>query len=140
MKRKVASVVFGIGALWGAVSLIPMLFMYEAIGKNEGETITHPGFYFGFLSLGLAWSALCAVIAWEPARMRPLMIPAAVGKAGYALAIYLLFRQGRTSAPDLVFGAMDLLLALTFAVVYAVTLQRELRSSHTRNACPTQIT
>ena len=121
MKTKVASAVFGIAAMWSLLSLTPVLFMLEAIGKNDAEPVTHPGFCFGFLCVGLAWGAAFAAIAWNPVRLRPMMIPAVLGKSGYGLAIYLLLRQGRTSAPDLVFGAADLLLGGLLGLAYATT-------------------
>ena len=121
MKTNLARAVFAIAGLWGFLSLAPMLFMFQQIGVSDGRDVTHPGFYFGFLTAGLAWSAVYVAIAINPKGLRPMMLPATLGKAAYAAAMYLLFRQARTSAPDLVFGAVDGLLGSWFVVAYVLT-------------------
>lgn len=42
--------------------------------------ITRPGFYYGFVGLGLAWQIAFLVIAQDPVKYRLMMIPSMVEK------------------------------------------------------------
>jgi hypothetical protein len=63
---------------WGVLVLTPLYFMFDVIGRQDPPPITHPGFYYGFLSVGLAWQFAFLVMARDPARFRPMMIAAVV--------------------------------------------------------------
>jgi len=52
--------------------------MFDVIGRQDPPAITHPGFYYGFVSVGLAWQVAFLVIARDPVRFRLMMIPAAL--------------------------------------------------------------
>ena len=60
----------------GLLVLTPLYFMFDVIGRQDPPAITHPGFYYGFISVGLAWQFVFMVIARDPVRLRPMMIPA----------------------------------------------------------------
>jgi hypothetical protein len=72
---KFAKIVFWIAFLWGIRVLSPLYFMFDMIGRMDPPPITHPGFYHGFLSASLAWQFAFLVIALNPIRFRPMMIP-----------------------------------------------------------------
>ena len=118
---KFAKVVYWIAAIWGFPVMGMLLFMFDLIGKNDPPPITHPGFYYGFVTVGLAWQAAFVVIARDPIRMRPMMIPAMIEKFAYAIAMVVLYFQARLKAPDLVFVAADTLLGVLFVAAYAKT-------------------
>jgi hypothetical protein len=61
------------------------------------------------------------VIATDPVRYRPLMLPALVEKFSYGIAVVVLVLQNRMSGRDLVFGGADLLLGLLFAIAFLRT-------------------
>jgi hypothetical protein len=50
------------------------------ISRNDPPAITHPGFYYGFVSVGLAWQVAFFVIARDPVRFRLMMIPGGAGE------------------------------------------------------------
>jgi hypothetical protein len=118
---KFAKIIFWIAAGWGFLVLTPLFFIFDRIGVQDPPLITHPGFYYGFVTVGLAWQMAFVVIARDPVRMRPMMIPAMIEKFGYAIAVLALYLQARMKAPDLVFAGTDGLLGLLFLAAYART-------------------
>jgi hypothetical protein len=118
---KFAKIVFWIATIWGVIVLTPLYFMFDLIGRQDPPPITHPGFFYGFVGAGLAWQIVFFVIARDPERYRPLMIPSVLEKFSYGLAVVLLVLQGRMHPSDLVFAGTDLLLAVLFVLAYLKT-------------------
>ncbi len=118
---KFAKIVFWIAAIWGVVVLTPLYFMFDLIGRQDPPPITHPAFFYGFVGVGLAWQFAFFVIARDPVRFRPMMIPSVFEKLSYGVAVVTLYSQGRMKAGDLVFGGTDLLLAALFLVAFSKT-------------------
>ncbi len=116
-----AKIVFWIACIWGVLVLTPLFFIYDKIGQQDPPPVTHPGFYYGFVTVALAWQLAFMVIAADPVRYRGIMIPAMVEKFGYAAAIAVLYLQGRIHPADLTFGATDLLLGLLFVAAFIKT-------------------
>ncbi len=122
---KFAKVVFWIAAIWGFLVITPLFFMFDLIGKNDPPPITHPGFYYGFFSVALVWQVAFIVIARDPLRLRPMIIPAILEKFSYAIVVITLFLQARMKASDLLFAATDGLLGVLFLMAYIKTRQSE---------------
>ena len=118
---KFAKVVFWVAAIWGVLVLTPLYFMLDLIGRQDPPAITHPGFYYGFAGAGLAWQLVFFVIARDPARFRPLMIPSVVEKLSYVIPVAVLVMQGRTRKQDLFFVGADLLLGILFMSAFVAT-------------------
>jgi hypothetical protein len=121
---KFAKVVFWVAGIWGLLIITPLYFLFDVIGKKDPPPITHPGFYYGFVGLGLAWQIAFLVIAQDPVKYRLMMLPSIVEKFSYAVAVVLLVMQGRTNPRDLVFAATDGLLGVLFIVAWIVTGRR----------------
>ena len=115
---KFAKVVFWIAGIWGVLILTPLYFMFDVIGRNDPPVITHPGFYYGFVSVGLAWQFAFMVIARDPVRFRPMMIPSVIEKFGYGASLLALYLQQRIHPSDLVFGGVDTLLGMLFLLAF----------------------
>jgi hypothetical protein len=115
---KFAKVVFWVAGIWGMLVLTPLYFMFDLIGQKDPPAITHPGFYYGFVGLGLAWQIAFLFIAREPLRLRPMMIPSVVEKFSYGIAVVTLVMQGRMHGSDLLFAGVDLTLGVLFVVAY----------------------
>jgi len=75
---KFAKVVFWIAAIYGLLSITPLYFIFDKIGQQDPPPITHPGFYYGFAGVALAWQIAFIFIARDPLRLRPMMIPSIV--------------------------------------------------------------
>lgn len=121
---KFAKIVFWIAGIWGWLVLTPLYFLFDLISRNDPPPITHPGFFYGFVGVALAWQVAFLFIAQDPARYRPLMIPSILEKASYSVAVFVLVFQGRMHPSDLVFGCTDLLLGLLFLIAYLKTPPR----------------
>lgn len=121
---KFAKIVFWVAAIWGLLVLTPLYFLFDSIGHKNPPPITHPDFFYGFVGVALAWQIAFIVIASDPVRFRPLMIPSVFEKLSYAVAVFVLVSQGRVHKPALVFGAVDLLFGILFGVSYFRTPAR----------------
>ena len=115
-----AKIVFWIAGIWGVLVITPLYFMFDVIGRNDPPPITHRGFFYGFAGAALAWQVAFFLIAKDPLRHRPLMIPSVLEKLSYGAAVVLLVGQGRMHASDLVFGGVDLLLGILFVIAYFI--------------------
>ena len=121
MSTRFAKIVFWIAAIWGFLILTPLYFMFDVIGRQDPPPITHPGFYYGFVGAALVWQIAFLVIAADPVRFRPMMIPAVLEKFTYGITLFVLFSQRRLHPSDLVFGGVDILLGILFIVAFLKT-------------------
>jgi len=121
---KFAKIVFWVAGIWGFLVLTPLYFMFDLIGRNDPPPITHPGFFYGFVGVALAWQVAFIIIAADPARARPLMIPSILEKISWSTAVIVLVLQGRMHQSDLVFAGTDLLLGVLFVMAFFKTRAR----------------
>ena len=118
---KFAKIVFWIAAIWGVLVLTPLYFMFDLIGRQDPPPITHPAFYYGFASLGLVFQIAFIVIARDPVRLRPMMIPSVLEKFGYGATLLVLYLQNRLHGQDLALGGIDVLFGVLFLVAFFKT-------------------
>ena len=121
---KFAKVVLWIAGIWGVLVITPLYFLFDQIGRNDPPPITHPGFFYGFAGVALAWQIAFFFIATDPARYRPLLIPSVFEKFSYGATVVVLILQGRLHASDFVFGGADLLFGVLFVIAYFKTPPR----------------
>jgi hypothetical protein len=110
--------------IYGIAVLAPLFLVEHLIGEYDPPSITHTEFYYGFVCTALAWQIVYLMISRDPLRLRPMIIPAILGKAGFGISVYVLFAQGRLGARNLLLPSIDLVLAVLFAWAYV-----ELRSN-----------
>ena len=113
--------VFLVAGVWGVVVLTPLYFLVDLTGRQYAAPMDYPQFFYGFLSVAMAWQFAFLVIASGPARFRPLMIPSIVEKLGHVAGVAVLYGQGRLSVADATAAGPDLLLAILFIVAFAMT-------------------
>lgn len=118
---KFAKIVFTIAGIWGVVVLVPLFWLVDLTGRHYAPPIEYPHFFYGFLSVAMAWQIAFLVIGVDPIRFRPLMIPAAIEKLGYILTLAVLNSSGRISSTDTVGMLPDLLLGILFIVALVKT-------------------
>ncbi|MGB8750176.1 MAG: hypothetical protein WCD06_00165 [Candidatus Sulfotelmatobacter sp.] len=111
-----AKIVFWIAGIWGVLVLTPLYFIFNVIGRNDPPPITHPAFYYGFVSVSLAFQLVFFVIAKHPVLLRPMMIPSMLEKFGYGATLFLLFLQNRLHPQDLALGGIDVLFGVLFLI------------------------
>jgi hypothetical protein len=108
-----------IGAgIWGLVVLTPLYFTFDLVGREYPPPITHPDLYYGFLGLGIAWQIGFLVIGRDPARFRPMMIPAVLEKFIFVLSQAALYMQGRVRMGELAVAGPDFILGILFIVSF----------------------
>ena len=118
---KFAKMVFWVAGVWGFLVLTPLYFLFDLIGRNDPPPITHPGFFYGFVGVALAWQVAFVIIATDPVRYRPLMVPSVLEKVSFGAAVIILVSEGRMHPSDLVFSATDLLLGALFVIALFTT-------------------
>ena len=118
---KFAKIVFWVAAIWGVLILTPLYFLFDVIGRKDPPPITHPGFYYGFVGTAVAWQLAFFVIARDPVRHRPLMIPSIFEKFSYVGALVTLVSESRTNSNDLIFAGVDGLLGILFVIAFFTT-------------------
>jgi hypothetical protein len=116
--------VFKIAALYGFIAIPPMYFLEAKTGRDFPPSITHPEYYYGFAGVALAFQALFWILARDPIRFRPMMIPSILEKLGFGLAVFALVFLKRTTPVNLIFGSIDLIFALLFLITYLKTPER----------------
>jgi len=116
-----AKIAFWIAAIWGVLILTPLYFIFDMISLNDPPPITHPAFYYGFVSVGLAFQIAFFVIAKDPVRLRPMMIPSVLEKFGYGATLFVLYLQNRLHPQDLALGGVDVLFGVLFLAAFFKT-------------------
>jgi hypothetical protein len=122
-----ARIVFITAGVWGIANLTPLYFLLDLTGRHYTPPTVYPQFFYGFLSVAMAWQIAFLVIGSDPARYRLLMVPGTIEKLGYVATLAVLYSQGRISTADASAAVPDGLLGVLFVVAFAKT--RGLRSS-----------
>jgi hypothetical protein len=109
---------FRVAGVYGLTVLLPQYFLEERLGRDHPPPVTHPEFYYGFVGVAVAWQVAFLVIGQDPARYRPMMIPAVLEKFTFGVAVAVLYARDRVSGTVLTFGVIDLVLGLLFLVAF----------------------
>jgi hypothetical protein len=118
---RLAKVVFIAAGVWGIVVLTPLYFLFDISGRQYAPPTMYPQFFYGFLSVAMAWQIAFLVIGTSPARFRPLMIPSIIEKFGHVVGVAVLYSQARISTMDAMAAGPDLLLGVLFIAAFAKT-------------------
>lgn len=118
---RLAEIVFTGAGVWGIAVLTPLYWLVDLTGRQYSRPADYPQFFYGFLSVAMAWQVAFLVIGSSPARFRPLMIPSIVEKLGHVATVAVLYGQSRISAADALGAVPDLLLGTLFVVAFAKT-------------------
>jgi hypothetical protein len=113
--------VFLIAAVYGLIVMVPQYFLEDRIGRDTPPPITHAEYFYGFIGVAIAWQFAFLVISRDPVRYRPMMVPAILEKATFAVATALLFMMGRLSGQMLAAGMLDATLGVLFVAAYVRT-------------------
>jgi hypothetical protein len=113
-----AKTVFTGAGLWGLVVLVPLYFMFDLVGRQYPPPITHPDFYYGFIGVGIAWQFGFLAIGRDPARFRPMMIPAVLEKFIFVVSLGVIYMQGRVRLGQLAVAGPDLMIGILFIVSF----------------------
>jgi hypothetical protein len=115
---KFARIVFILAGIWGVLVIAPLYFMKNWIGSQTPPAVTHPEFYYGFVTVTLMWQIAFFLIARDPARYRAFIIPPTIAKLGYAAFVVVLHLNGEVPGSQLFFAAVDSLFAVLFLIAF----------------------
>jgi hypothetical protein len=118
---KFARIIYGIAAAYGFISLVPLYFMLERVGRHAPPAITHPEFYYGFIGLALLWQVIFVMIAANPARYRPIMLLSILEKFIYTVPVVILYSLGRVSDSIMWSSLVDPFFGILFIAAYIRT-------------------
>ena len=110
--------IFLLAGIIGLLEIVPLYFMENLIGAKQPPPITHPGFYYGFVGVALAWQVAFLIISRDPVRYQPLMPALFLEKLLYSVAVFTLYLQGRAPAQNLGTAVIDLIWFVLFVMVW----------------------
>lgn len=125
----IAKWVFRIAGIYGIVMLVPAYFMERTFTDSM-----HPEFYYGFLGVGLAFQVLFLMLATDPGRYRPMMLPSILEKVSYGAATFWLYFVQRADSTVLLGGCVDWLFVGLFTWAYLATAHAPAPGLRTRPA------
>ena len=115
---KFAKIVFIGAGIWGILVLTPLYFLVDITGKPWPAPANYPHFFYGFISVAMAWQLAFLIIGTDPARFRLMMIPAMLEKFGHVATMATLYARGRISQTDAGTAIPDLVLAILFVAAF----------------------
>lgn len=116
-----ARFVFVTAGVWGIVVLSPLLFLLDISGRRYAAPADYPHFFYGFVTVALAWQVAFLIIGSNPHRYRPFMVMAVIEKLGFVATCTWLWLQGRISTLDASAGIPDTLLGVLFIAAFIET-------------------
>ena len=116
-----ARVTFIGAGIWGIAVLTPLFWLVDVTGRSYPPPVDYPHFFYGFLSVAMAWQLAFLVIGSDPARFRPLMLPGIVEKLGHVTTVTVLYSRARITTLDAQAAIPDLLLGLLFIAAFVRT-------------------
>jgi hypothetical protein len=98
------------------------LVLHFRYNQPQRSASDHPSrVLLRFVSVGLAFQVAFIVIAGDPVRLRPMMIPSVLEKFGYGATLLVLYLQNRLHPQDLALGGVDMLFGVLFLIAYFKT-------------------
>jgi len=116
-----ARIAFIVAGAWGVLVLTPLFFLVDVTGRQYAPPSAYPQFFYGFLSVAMAWQIAFLLIGSDPARFRLFMLPSIVEKFGHVLVVTSLYRQARISSVDAQAAWPDLVLGIVFIASFVTT-------------------
>ena len=121
---KLAKIVFYAAGIWGLPVIAIGYFTESYVARKYPPAVNHPEYFYGFMGVALAWQVAFLIIAQDPIRYRPLMLPSMLEKLGYGVALVLLYSLGRINRGVFLFGCQDWIFLAAFIAAYAATRKR----------------
>lgn len=116
-----ARTVFIGAGIWGIAVLMPLYWLIDITGRPYPPPADYPQFFYGFLSVALAWQVAFLIIGINPLFFRALMIPSILEKFGWVATLAVLYGRSRITAVDAQAAIPDLALGVLFVVAFVKT-------------------
>jgi len=127
-----AKFVFIGAGIWGILVLTPLYFLYDIAGNRWASPTSYPHFFYGFLSVAMAWQVAFLIIGSDPIRFRPLMIAGLLEKVGHVTGVAVLYARSRLTQAEAGSALPDLLLGLLFIAAFVKTSRYETTTAYPR--------
>jgi hypothetical protein len=118
---KFARLTFIGAGIWGIVVLTPLYWLFDVTGRSYPPPTGYPHFFYGFVSVAMAWQIAFLIIGSSPVKFRPLMIPAVLEKLGYVGMLVLMYMKGLITPIDAQPAVPDFVLAILFIIAFVRT-------------------
>ena len=112
--------VFRIAGIYGVLLMTPMFFL-EPVFIAQGQPLTHPENYYGFVGVTLAFQFVFLTMSRDVARFRPLIPVCLFEKLVFPAFVWPLYLAGRTPAIVAFFASVDLMWAVLFTLSWMRT-------------------
>lgn len=117
-RARFAKRVFLGAAIYGIIVLLPQYLLEAGVGLPLPAPIARPEHFYGFIGVALVWQFAFLLVASDVRRYRPLMLIGVLEKLVFAVPVILLYLRGRVGTDVLVFGLLDLVLAVLFVLAF----------------------
>jgi hypothetical protein len=118
---KFARIVFTIAGVWGVLVLAPLFFLVDLLGRKYPPPTSSPHFFYGFFALALVFQLVFFIIASDPARFRPMIIPSILEKATYVVVCGVLYSRGQITSTEASTCGADFFLGILFICAFFTT-------------------
>jgi hypothetical protein len=109
----------------GYYGIIVMLVLLLAPAQVLGEpTVVHPEYYFGFVTVGMAWQIAFLVVGSDPVRFRPMMLVCVCEKFFYISLLFYFILTHRAPTRMVPAVVLDGSLGCLFIYAWRVTPSR----------------
>jgi hypothetical protein len=115
---KFTRIVYGSAAAYGFISLLPLYFLLEKVGREAPPPITHPEFYYGFVGVTFLWQLVFVIIAKNPVEYRSLIPITILEKFVYTVPVVLLYFAGRVHVSIMQSSLVDPVFGILFIAAY----------------------
>jgi hypothetical protein len=88
-----ARTVFVGAGIWGIAVLTPLYWLIDITGRRYPLPADYPHFFYGFLSVALAWQLAFLIVGINPLFFRALMLPSILEKFGWVATLAVALRS-----------------------------------------------
>lgn len=121
MNNKFAKWTFRIAGIYGILVLLPMYWSLQQFGIENPPEITHPEFFYGFVSVALSWQVAFLIISTDTFNYRLLMIPSMLEKFIFVFIVAYLYSTEGMNTPIILGATLDCILGICFAISFIKT-------------------
>jgi hypothetical protein len=139
INMKFTRAVYGIAAAYGIISLPPLYFLLDKVGRDAPPAVTHPEFYYGFLGVTFLWQVVFVMMAKDPFRYRLLMPVTILEKFVYTVPVVSLYLNGRVHVNIMRPSLVDPVFGILFGIAYFRTTAKQRELTRMRTVAATHV-